>query len=154
MPKSNQQAFTLVEIMIVIAIIGILSMIAIPAYNDFAVRTKVAEGLSLASGAKTSIMEYYLTQGHWPTNNGQAGLPDPDTIHGKFVKQVNIENNHVVITFGSEAGQDLNNKDLIMSANDNGGAIQWDCKANDIENKYLPPNCRTMKQELFSTTVF
>ena len=154
MPKCKQSAFTLVETMIVIAIIGILSMIAVPAYNDFTVRSKVAEGLSLASAAKTSVMEYYLTQGHWPQNNNEVGLSAADAISGKYVKQVAVNGNQVMVTFGAGAGDNLHNKILIMSATDNGGAIQWQCKANDIENKYLPPNCRAMKQENFSTTVF
>lgn len=154
MPKRNQKAFTLVETMIVIAIVGILSMIAVPAYNDFTVRSKVAEGLSLASGAKTSVMEYYLTQGHWPQDNTDVGLSAAESIQGKYVKQVVVNHNQVMVTFGQGAGNNLHDRVLIMSATDNGGAIQWQCKANDIENKYLPPNCRTIKQDNFSTTVF
>jgi type IV pilus assembly protein PilA len=145
--QHKQQAFTLVEIMIVVAIIGILAVIAIPAYSDFTVRSKVSEGLSLASGAKTSVMEYYMTQGKWPVNNTVAGLPKADSIKGDFVRSVYIHDNQVVVTFGDDAGVDLTGRDLIMAANDNGGSISWTCKGSDIENKYLPPNCRDTKQQ-------
>jgi len=142
MPSHKQEAFTLIEIMIVIAIIGILAMIAVPAYKDFTVRSKISEGLSLAAGAKTSVMEYYQTQGTWPNNNSTAGLPSADTIKGKFVQSVAIDGNKVVVTFGPGAGEGLTDRHLEMSAIDNSGSISWDCRADNIENKFLPPNCR------------
>lgn len=145
--QHKQQAFTLVEIMIVVAIIGILSMIAIPAYSDFTVRSKVSEGLSLASGAKTSVMEYYMTQGKWPVNNTVAGLPKAEKIQGDFVRSVSIRDNEVIVTFGDGAGTDLTGKNLHMAANDKGGSITWNCKGKDIENKYLPPSCRDKKDQ-------
>lgn len=154
MQQSKQQAFTLVEIMIVVAIIGILAMIAIPAYNDFTVRSKVSEGLSLASGAKTSVMEYYMTQGRWPSNNTVAGMPSSHDIKGDFVKSVTIDDNKIVVTFGQAAGDDLVDKNLVMSATDNGGSISWSCKGKNIDNKYLPPNCRDTSQREVSNTVF
>ena len=147
MQQHKQQAFTLVEIMIVVAIIGILTMIAVPAYSDFTVRSKVSEGLSLASGAKTSVMEYYMTQGKWPVNNTVAGLPNAEKIHGDFVRSVSIEDNQVVVTFGDGAGNDLTGRILTMAADDRGGSIIWNCKGGDIENKYLPPNCRDARQK-------
>jgi type IV pilus assembly protein PilA len=145
MQSHKQEAFTLVEIMIVIAIIGILSMIAIPAYKDFTVRSKISEGLSLAAGAKTSVIEYYQTQGNWPISNANAGLPSADHIKGEFVKSVAIEGNKVVVTFGSGAGEGLSQRNLIMTAVDNSGSISWTCHADKIENRFLPPNCREGK---------
>jgi type IV pilus assembly protein PilA len=129
-------------------------MIAIPAYNDFTIRSKVSEGLSLASGAKLSVMEYYMTQGQWPQNNTTAGMPTPDSIHGDFVRSVAVNANKIVVTFGEGAGQDLNDKNLVLSANDTGGSITWQCNGNEIDNKYLPPNCRTHHGEAVSKTVF
>jgi type IV pilus assembly protein PilA len=145
MPSHKQEAFTLVEIMIVIAIIGILAMIAIPAYKDFTVRSKISEGLSLAAGAKTSVIEYYQTQGNWPTNNSMAGMPAADSIKGQFVQSVNVQGNKVVVTFGQAAGDGLSGRDLVMTAIDNSGAIGWNCHAEKIENKFLPPTCRDTK---------
>jgi type IV pilus assembly protein PilA len=146
MPSHKQEAFTLIEIMIVIAIIGILAMIAVPAYKDFAVRSKVSEALSLASGAKTSVMEYYQTQGNWPTSNTVAGLPTAEAIKGKFVQSVNIEGNKIIVTFGPAAGEGLNARHLEMVAVDHSGSITWDCRADKIENKFLPPSCRDGKE--------
>ena len=142
MPSHKQEAFTLVEIMIVIAIIGILAMIAVPAYKDFTVRSKISEGLSLAAGAKTSVIEYYQTQGNWPKDNNVAGLPTPDHIKGEFVQSVAIEGNKVVVTFGTGAGEGLTGHDLVMTAVDHSGSISWNCHADKIENKFLPPTCR------------
>jgi type IV pilus assembly protein PilA len=142
MPSHKQEAFTLVEIMIVIAIIGILGLIAVPAYKDFTIRSKISEGLSLAAGAKTSVIEYYQTQGNWPTNNSVAGLPAAETIRGQFVQSVKIEGNQVVVTFGDAAGEGLGGRDLVMTAVDHSGSIAWNCHAEKIENKFLPPTCR------------
>jgi type IV pilus assembly protein PilA len=133
--------------MIVIAIIGILSMIAIPAYNDFTIRSKVSEGLSLASGAKLSVMEYYMSQGSWPHNNSVAGMPRPDSIRGDFVRSVAVSDNQIIVTFGDSAGKGLTGKNLVLSANDNGGSINWLCNGDGIESKYLPQNCRVQHQD-------
>lgn len=142
MQSHKQEAFTLVEIMIVIAIIGILAMIAIPAYNDFTVRSKVSEGFTLASNAKTSVMEYYLTEGSWPSNNSVAGMPSADQIKGEFVKSVAVDGDQIIVTFGEQAGDNLANHSLLMTAKDNVGSITWSCQGKNIDNKFLPPNCR------------
>ena len=81
----NQQAFTLIELMIVVAIIGILAAIAIPMYLDYAVRSQIVEGLSLSSGAKTAVSEFYMNNGVFPANNLQAGVADSGNISGKYV---------------------------------------------------------------------
>ena len=71
-----QKGFTLIELMIVVAIIGVLAAIAIPAYQDYTIRAQVSEGLTLASGAKAAVSEYYMNHGAWPTDNAVAGLAD------------------------------------------------------------------------------
>jgi type IV pilus assembly protein PilA len=68
--KNMQQGFTLIELMIVVAIIGILAAIAIPAYQDYTIRAQVSEGMSLASGARTAVSEAYQSTGNWPADNG------------------------------------------------------------------------------------
>jgi len=147
MQSHKQKAFTLVEIMIVMAIIGILAMIAVPAYNDFTIRSKVSEGFTLASNAKTSVMEYYMTKGNWPSNNAVAGMPSADKIKGEFVKSVAVNGDQVIVTFNENAGDDLANHRLMMTAKENTGSISWSCKGADIENKFLPPNCRDANKE-------
>ena len=80
--KKVQQGFTLIELMIVVAIIGILAAIAIPAYQDYTIRAQVSEGLNLGGGAKTAVSEFYQDRGAWPSDNANAGLSDATDIEG------------------------------------------------------------------------
>lgn len=84
----NNKGFTLIELMVVVAIIGILSMIAFPSYQDYTKRTYVAEGLALASGAKSAITEFYSVNGAWPTTNAEVGLVRGDQITGNSVNAI------------------------------------------------------------------
>src|SRR5210317_1747821 len=84
----KQQGFTLIELMIVVAIIGILAAIAIPAYQDYTIRAQVSEGLNLSSGAKAAVTEYYMDRGSYPTDNVLAGLSTAASIDGKYVVSV------------------------------------------------------------------
>jgi type IV pilus assembly protein PilA len=88
--KRVQQGFTLIELMIVVAIIGILAAIAIPAYQDYTIRAQVSEGLNLSGGAKAAVTEYYQDQGTFPTSNAEAGLEAAANITGKYVATVTV----------------------------------------------------------------
>ena len=92
----KQQGFTLIELMIVVAIIGILAAIAIPAYQDYTIRAQVSEGLNLAAGAKAAVTEYYQDQGVFPGDNVTAGIEDAANIEGKYVSQVEVGANGVI----------------------------------------------------------
>ena len=146
--KKGQQGFTLIELMIVIAIIGILAAIAIPAYQDYVVRSRVSEGLSLADGAKTAIAEYYTNHGSFPPSNVSAGLASAASITGNYVKSVNVGTTagQIVVTFSSTAPQKANSaidgSTLLLSALSGTGSIGWTCKAGTINTKYLPSSCR------------
>ena len=143
--KQVQQGFTLIELMIVVAIIGILAAVAIPAYQDYTVRTKVSEGLNLAAGAKASVSETILSTGTVPANNADAGLVSATSIRGNNVSGVAVGANGVItITYSDDA----NIQDATVTLNPStasGGSVVWTCEATGgtaVENRYLPANCR------------
>ncbi|ENX2568151.1 pilin, partial [Neisseria gonorrhoeae] len=96
-----QKGFTLIELMIVIAIVGILAAVALPAYQDYTARAQVSEAILLAEGQKSAVTEYYPNNGEWPANNGAAGVASPGEIKGKYVKQVEIKNGVVTAQMAS-----------------------------------------------------
>ncbi|OQX36729.1 MAG: prepilin-type N-terminal cleavage/methylation domain-containing protein [Oceanospirillales bacterium LUC14_002_19_P2] len=136
----KQQGFTLIELMIVVAIIGILSAIAIPAYQDYTKRAHVTEGLNLASGVKAAVAEYYATEGAWPLNNSSAGLDA--SITGNSVTSVVVANDTITITYNTKV--DSGSPTLKLKATPNASSITWQCGGNSstINSKYLPANCR------------
>ena len=146
--KKGQQGFTLIELMIVVAIIGILAAVAIPAYQDYTVRAQVSEGLSLASGAKTALAEYYNHRGSFPSDNASLGLEAANAITGSYVSQVDAGNTAGVIevTYGNNVNNVISGAILSVSAVTSAGSIQWVCKdggaSTTLEDKYLPTNCR------------
>lgn len=142
MKKSLQKGFTLIELMIVVAIIAILAAIAIPAYQDYLIRSQVSEGASLAAGAKTAIAEYKANTGTYPADNSKAGIAGAGDIKGRYVTQVATANGKITATFGNEANKAIKSKTLIFSAISNVGSIAWSCDESSVDDKYLPSSCR------------
>ncbi len=144
--KKVQQGFTLIELMIVVAIIGILAAIALPAYQDYTVRAQVSEGLNLGSGAKTSVAEFFQDRGAWPVNNDQAGLDaTPTNIKGKYVKSVTVGASGVVtVLYGIDAHATLlAGKTITLTPADAGGSVTWTCASvSSLPDKHLPAACR------------
>ena len=142
--KKVQQGFTLIELMIVVAIIGILAAIAIPAYQDYTIRAQVTEGLNLASGSKVAVAEYYQNTGDFPSGNSQAGVPAADTITGNYVSSVTIgnANGQITVVYGSGAHANIDGKNLILAAGSGTGSVTWDCTLGDVEDNYRPSSCR------------
>jgi len=151
--KSVQKGFTLIELMIVVAIIGILAAIAIPAYQNYTKRAHVSEGLSLAGGAKAAVAEFYSSNNRLPQANSSVGLADATAITGNAVTSVavgsssggsGINNGQILITYNSKIDA-TNNKSLILSPITSVGGVKWTCKpggTNAIDTKFVPTNCR------------
>jgi type IV pilus assembly protein PilA len=146
--KNVQKGFTLIELMIVVAIIAILAAIAIPQYQNYLIRTQVSEGMNLADGAKTAVAEFYNNKGYFPTDNKSAGLPLAASINGKYVSGVNVGTTQgkITATFGKESNSKINADIVVLSAYDQGGSITWNCKSGtgtNVPDAYLPTSCRS-----------
>ena len=138
--KTVQKGFTLIELMIVIAIIGILAALALPAYQDYTIRAKVTEGLSLASGGKTSVAEFFASNGALPVTNAEAGMSPAGDISGNSVESVEVGANGVIeVTFSSPP---INNSTLTLAPTTSGGKLTWDCTGGTLIPKYRPSSCR------------
>ncbi len=155
-----QQGFTLIELMIVVAIIGILAAIAIPAYQDYIARAQVTEALSLADGLKTPVSEVFTQKGICPTNSVAAtaasnGMALDTDTNGKYVLKVvtagtfaNSGGCTITATFRASgvAGPLVSKEVFYRLSNADKGSFKWDCVstgANKIDQKYLPSSCTT-----------
>jgi type IV pilus assembly protein PilA len=130
--KSVQKGFTLIELMIVVAIIGILAAIAIPAYQDYTIRAQVTEGLNLAGAVKAGVAESYAQRGTWPANNVEAGLDaTPTNISGKYVTGVNVTTGVITITYGNQANTAIATKTLLITPGVSPNSdVSWICGAH------------------------
>ncbi|EMT4760312.1 pilin, partial [Neisseria gonorrhoeae] len=123
-----QKGFTLIELMIVIAIVGILAAVALPAYQDYTARAQVSEAILLAEGQKSAVTEYYLNNGEWPENNTSAGVANPTEIKGKYVQKVEVNNGVVTAQMNpSGVNKEIQGKRLSLWAKRQDGSVKWFC---------------------------
>lgn len=156
----NERGFTLIELMIVVAIIGILAGIAIPAYQDYTVRAQVVEAFSLASELKGSIQEFRKDRGRLPRNNHEAGIPEPDKLIGNYVARIEVEGGALHIHMGSNVNKAVDGKIVtlqpLLVTGSPASPMSWRCglraipkgmegagtNHTDIDRKFLPAACR------------
>ncbi|HGO8727242.1 TPA: pilin [Neisseria meningitidis] len=157
-----QKGFTLIELMIVIAIVGILAAVALPAYQDYTARAQVSEAILLAEGQKSAVTEYYLNHGKWPDGNSDAGVATSSEIKGKYVEKVEVAKGVITATMLSTGvNKEIQGKKLSLWAKRQAGSVKWFCgqpvqraKADadavtaaapdneKINTKHLPSTCR------------
>jgi type IV pilus assembly protein PilA len=141
--KKFEQAFTLIELMIVVSIIGILSVIVIPTYQDYVIRTQVSEGMNLADDIKTAVTQFFQDRGTWPINNTEVGLSIPTNIEGKYVLAIEVVNNIITVTYGNGAHVKIAGQKITMTAIESNGSISWTCaNGGVIADNHLPAACR------------
>ena len=148
---SIQKGFTLVEMMIVVAVVAILAAIAIPLSVNYATTAQGAEGYVLADGVKSAIAFHYNRFGRWPTNNIAAGVAMASSISGSYVKSVTIRSGNqgslITVLFKSQGvAKALRNKNLYLSASGTGGSVKWECQVDSTNMyKYVPSDCRNKR---------
>jgi type IV pilus assembly protein PilA len=146
--KRMQQGFTLIELMIVVAIIGILAAVALPAYQDYTARAQMTEAFNLAGGQKGAVSEYHSNWGRWPADNTKAGIALSTSIRGKYVASVEINAGGadpslgvITATMSTSVAKGIQGKTLTMTPTATGGSYVFDCNST-AEPKYLPASCR------------
>ena len=137
--KNIQKGFTLIELMIVVAIIGILAAIAIPAYSDYTKRAKVTELVTAASACKASVSEYFQAQGAFPTTLTAAGCSSTATDK---MSGLTLTGNGVITVTSIITGVSGTYVLTPTEAGTGSGVLQWSCAASSMDDKYLPANCR------------
>ncbi|BFM06248.1 pilin [Halioxenophilus aromaticivorans] len=151
MKQQAQAGFTLIELMIVVAIIGILAAVALPAYQDYTARSQVSEAVTLASGLKATVSEIYATEGTFDEADSEdKGLPAAADVKGNYVQEVEVTNGVIVALMASSGiGEQIQDKTLTLSPSTTAGSITWVCggaskdSTNGIADKYLPAECRS-----------
>ena len=142
--KRVSKGFTLIELMIVIAIIAILLALAIPAYQDYTIRAQVSEGLNLSAGAKAAISEYFMDRGVMPAINSDAGLSSLGQIQGKYVDQMEVLANGIIeVRYGNDANKAIIPSKLRLTPSTvNAGSVTWTCSSTTLAPKHMPSACR------------
>ncbi|MEL0617896.1 pilin [Cobetia marina] len=144
MTRKQQAGFTLIELMIVVAIIGILAAIAIPRYQDYTARAQATEALNLASGLKTEVAEYYSSEGALPNSTDLGYAEEGTDTAGNYVEKVVVADGVITATMNdSGVAEDLQSATLVLTPDTDGaGSITWVCTTSATNKSVVPQNCR------------
>ena len=138
-----QHGFTLIELMIVVAIIGILAIIAIPAYQSYLIRAQITEGVNMTGPHKIAIASYHNDHGVFPADNAEAALEPADQYAGNYVESISTAGGVITITYGNDASAQIGGQTVTLTAIRTDGSVSWDCASGGfILDSYLPSSCR------------
>jgi type IV pilus assembly protein PilA len=139
----KQQGFTLIELMIVVAIIGILAAVALPAYQDYTIRAKISEAIGFAAAAKTAVSEHVISKDAWPASNASAGLAPSTSISSAVVTSVAVSGSRITVTLSNAGLGGANGGTFTLVGSTGGSAgVSWVCAPGSVDAKFLPSSCR------------
>jgi len=140
--RSHQDGYTLIELMITVAIIGIVLSMALPAYQSYSVRAQLAEGFNLTGPLQSAVAEYYYDYGEFPADNSAAGVEAAGNYAGKHVAGISITGAVISIEYGGSANAMINGEIVTLTAVPSAGSLSWRCAGgNSIPDAYLPSSC-------------
>ncbi len=133
----------MIELMTVMAIIGVLTAIALPAYQSYSIRAQIAEGLALTGPLTLAVAAYQNDNGTYPSDNDAAALPPPDGYAGRYVDSIAVNENVISILYGNQANALISGGVVTFTATRTNGSVSWTCASGGrISRSYLPPSCR------------
>ena len=140
--RRAQEGFTLIELMIVVAIIGVLATVALPAYQTFSIRAQVSEGLNLTGPVTRAVAEYHMDNGDFPADNTAAAVEAPGAYRGGYVISITVNGAAIDIMYGNRAHAEIRGRIVTLTGVVNNGSFQWNCSSAAIRDAYLPATCR------------
>lgn len=141
MNRKTSSGFTLIELMIVVAIIGILAAVALPSYQNYTARAKISEGLSLANGLKTQLSEYYNLNNGWPDTDEDLPGTYTTAVGTAAVEKIESASNVITITYEAMGSAVSDGDEITLTATANEGSIEWACASSEVDAQYLPTSC-------------